>query len=190
MIQRAYDALERQEFLEEFVPVPEALKIVAGSVGDQDEQRKLEEDTKRNLETYGYGNWYDFCVGEWGTKWDVGEQGASDIHPDGTTLHTYFDSAWSPPVEAYAKLVDMGFGVSAMYYESGMGFAGVWEDGSDDFYEIGGMSSEEIKDNLPQEIDDAFSISENVAEWEAENADTEELTEWLKDGIEAKQADE
>jgi hypothetical protein len=111
MIQRAYDALERGEFLQEFIPVPEALKIVAGFVGDPVEQAKLEADTKRNREELGYDNWYDYCVSEWGTKWDVGESGASDIHPDGKMLHTYFDSAWSPPVYAYEKLVELGFGV-------------------------------------------------------------------------------
>ena len=73
MIKRAFDALERGEFLSEFIPVPESLKIVAGSVGDPGEQKKLEEDTARNLEVHGYGNWYDYCVGEWGTKWESGE---------------------------------------------------------------------------------------------------------------------
>ena len=38
MIQRAFDALERGEFLQEFCPVPEDLKIVAGRLGDGDEQ--------------------------------------------------------------------------------------------------------------------------------------------------------
>ena len=125
MIKRAYDALERGEFLNEFVPVPKDLMIVAGSVGDPVEQAKLEADTQRNLEVYGYGNWYDYCVGEWGTKWDVGDQGCSDIHPEGRMLHTSFDSAWAPPTGAYAKLEALGFRVEAMYYESGMCFAGV-----------------------------------------------------------------
>jgi hypothetical protein len=40
MIQRAYDALERGEFLQEFIPVPEQLKIVAGMVSDPDAQKK------------------------------------------------------------------------------------------------------------------------------------------------------
>jgi hypothetical protein len=39
-------------------------------------------------------------------------------------LHTFFDTAWAPPVNAYEKLVEMGFGVEAMYYEGGMGYAG------------------------------------------------------------------
>jgi len=186
MIKRAAEALERGEFLQEFIPVPEQLKIVAGSVGDPVEQAKLEADTKRNQEELGYGNWYDFQVNEWGTKWDVGGDSQTDIHPDGKMLHTYFDSAWSPPVAAYEKLTAMGFTVGAMYYEGGMAYAGVWEDGVDDYYDLGGMNSQQVIDELPVELDEAFGISECMAEYEAENQ--EELTEWLKDGVEAKKA--
>ena len=186
MIKRAADALERGEFLQEFIPVPEQLKIVAGFVGDPVEQAKLEADTKRNVEELGYGNWYDFQVNEWGTKWDVGGDSQTDIHPDGKMLHTYFDSAWSPPVAAYEKLTAMGFTVGAMYYEGGMAYAGVWEDGVDDYYDLGGMNSQQVIDELPVELDEAFGISECMAEYEAENQ--EELTEWLKDGVEAKKA--
>ena len=180
MILRAKEALDRGEFLQEFIPVPECLKIVAGSVGDPVEQAKLEADTKRNLEQLGYGNWYDFCCGEWGTKWDVGGDGQSDIHPDGKTLFTSFDSAWSPPVNAYYKLEEMGFTVNAMYYEGGMGYAGEFTDGCDQEICLEGMSADEIEQNHP-ELDEAFGISESIREYEAENE--EELTAWIKDGV-------
>jgi hypothetical protein len=182
MIKRAAEALERGEFLAEFIPVPEQLQIVAGSVGDGEEQRKLEAQTKRNVEELGYGNWYDYCVGEWGTKWDVGADGTTDVHPDGKMLHTYFDSAWSPPIQAYEKLTAMGFTVGAMYYEPGMAYCGIWEDGNDEYYNLEGMGSQQVIDELPVELDEAFGISECIAEYEAE--EEEELTEWIKDGVE------
>jgi hypothetical protein len=185
MVVRAKDALERGEFLQEFIPVPEALKIVAGSVGDPVEQAKLEADTKRNIEKYGYGNWYDFCTNEWGTKWDVGGDGQEvDITEDGTMLTTYFDSAWAPPTNAYEKLQDMGFGIEAMYYEPGMGFAGKWDHGSDDYYEFGSMSSTQAEEEIPSDVDEAFGITESIREYEAEHQ--EELTQWVKEGIEAR----
>ena len=180
MIKRAFDALERGELLQEFIPVPEDLKITAGFLGDSEEQKKLEEATARNKEVHGYGNWYDFCVGEWGTKWDIGEQGCSDIHPDGKMLHTNFDSAWSPPLSAYEKLMDLGFGVNAMYYEGGMCYAGIWADGNDEYYDMSGMDSVQAESDLPSELDEAFCISESMAEYEAENE--EELTAWIKEG--------
>jgi hypothetical protein len=178
MIQRAYDALERGEFLSEFIPVPEQLKIVAGMVSDEAEQAKLEADTKRNVEELGYGNWYDYCVGEWGTKWDVGQQGCQDIHPEGRMLHTSFDSAWSPPVNAYEKLMDMGFGVEAMYYEGGMAYAGTWTDGCDDYVDLSGMSADDIEQNYA-DLDECFGISECMREYEEPE---EELTAWVREG--------
>ena len=181
MILRAKEALDRGEFLQEFIPVPEDLKIVAGSVGDGDEQKELERKTAENREKYGYGNWYDFCVGEWGTKWDVGGDGQTDVHPDGRMLHTTFDSAWSPPVNAYDKLVELGFGVEAMYYEGGMGYAGAYSDGADEELNLDGMGADEIEQNYP-ELDECFGISESIREYEAENE--EELTAWIKDGKE------
>jgi len=183
MIQRAYDALERGEFLNEFIPVPEDLKITSGYLGSGDEQKELERKTAENLEKYGYGNWYDFCCGEWGTKWDVGGDGQSDIHPDGKMLHTSFDSAWSPPVNAYVKLEELGFGVNAMYYEGGMAYAGAYGDGNDEEINLEGMSADDVENHYP-EIDEAFGISESMREYEAENE--EELTAWIKDGAEKK----
>jgi len=181
MIQRAFDALERGEFLNEFIPVPEDLKITSGYLGDGDAQKELERQTKANVEKYGYGNWYDFSIGEWGTKWDVGGDGLSDIHPDGKMLHTSFDSAWSPPVNAYYKLEELGFTVNAMYYEGGMCYAGEFSDGCDQEINLEGMSADDIEQEHP-ELDECFGISESIREYEAENE--EELTAWIKDGIE------
>jgi hypothetical protein len=184
MITRAKEALDRGEFLAEFIPVPEDLKIVAGCVGDPVEQAELERKTAENVEKYGYGNWYDYCVGEWGTKWDVGEDGCSDIDPTGKVLHTYFDSAWAPPINAYEKLKDLGFTVGAFYYEPGMAFCGHWDDGDDNYYNLEGMNSTRAAEELPADLDEAFSISEQMAEWEAENE--EELTQWIKEGVEER----
>jgi hypothetical protein len=169
MLERVRSAFNEGKLLNEFLPVPQELQIVAGRVGgDEDpEQIKLEEAQANNIKKYGYKDWYDWCVNEWGTKWDVGGDGyePQDI-PGGLML--VFDSAWSPPIGAYEKLTEMGFSIRAMYYEPGMAFAGIWEDGDDDFYEYGGMNSDQIAEELPEILDEEFGISESVAEWEAE----------------------
>jgi hypothetical protein len=54
-----------------------------------------------------------------------------------------------------------------------MAFAGIFDENGDDYYEYGGMSSTEIIDTLPAELDEAFCISEQVAEYEAEEAQDE-----------------
>jgi hypothetical protein len=170
MLERARAAFNEGKLLNEFIPVPEDLHIVAGSVGAKGspEQTELELKEEANRLKHGYSTWYDFCVNEWGTKWDIGADGqpAQDI-PGGLMLS--FDSAWAPPIEAYNKLLDQGFRVRAMYYEPGMAFAGIYEDGSDDYYEYGDMKADEIADTLPAELDEAFCISESVAEWEEDN---------------------
>jgi len=173
MLERAKDALNRGEFLNEFIPVPKDLQIVAGCVGDPDEQKKLEEDTARNLEVHGYGNWYDFCVNEWGTKWDVGGDGMTCEIEDGR-ISTSFDSAWAPPCAAMDKLMDLGFSVRLYYYESGMCFAGIYDENGDDFYDLSNMDSNAVAEELPSVLDEMFCISEGMAEWEAENAEEEE----------------
>ena len=175
MLVRARDALNRGEFLNEFIPVPEELKIVAGRVGDDTnpEQIALEAAEKSNLEKFGHKTWYDFCVNEWGTKWDVGGDGMTCEIENGR-ISTSFDSAWGPPIQAYEKLLDLGFRVRAYYYEGGMCFAGVWEDGDDDYYDLSGMDSEAVKEQLPTVLDEMFCISEYMAEWEEEENREEE----------------
>jgi hypothetical protein len=174
MIERARNAFNEGALLNEFIPIPASLQIVSGRCGadDSPEQIALEAAQKNNIEVHGYKDWYDWCVNEWGTKWDVGADGnpAQDI-PGGLMLG--FDSAWSPPIQAYGKLEDLGFRIRAMYYESGMAYAGVWDSGEDDYYELGGMNSAEIAAELPSELDEAFGISESVAEWEEENQEAE-----------------
>jgi len=182
MLERVRSAFNGEGLLQEFIPVPKELSdTVSGSFGDTDEQAKLLEKTKANIEKYGYGNWYDFCVNEWGTKWEIGADGnpAQDI-PGGLMLG--FDSAWSPPIAAYEKLMNMGFRIRAMYCESGMAFAGIWDNGDDDYYEYGDLSSVEIAETLPVELDEAFGISESAAEWEAENEEDDENIDIDLDG--------
>jgi len=96
-----------------------------------------------------------------------------------------FDSAWAPPTTAYEKLTEQGFRIRAMYYEPGMAFAGVWDNGDDDYYEYGSMDSKEIAETLPVELDEAFGISESAAEYEAENAEEENIDIDLDGGVSA-----
>lgn len=172
-IKRVEAAIAGQGLLNEFVPVPEALK-----------NSPTPEEVEQNMATYGYGDWYDFCNGEWGTKWDVD---AEVIMATETTIDICFDSAWGPPIGWYERMMDLGFEVDAYYYEPGMGFCGHWSYGHDDYYEIG-ATSVETQANVPSDIDDMFSISESQWEYEQENRD--ELQAWIEDAVEAKATDD
>ena len=173
MLERARVAFKDGRLLDEFVPVPKSLHIVAGRVGDDTDplQIDLEAQEKANLEAHGYSTWYDSCVNEWGTKWDIGAEGY-EVEIENGRLTLSFDSAWSPPLAAYEKLIELGFEVRAYYYESGMCYAGIWEDGCDDYYDISDCSDAQIvEDLLPTVLDEMFCISEGMREWEEENAE-------------------
>jgi hypothetical protein len=51
-----------------------------------------------------------------------------------------------------------------------MNFAGIWEDGIDDFYELE-SGSEAVREQIPEILDEMFCISENMEQWEEENID-------------------
>lgn len=61
-----------------------------------------------------------------------------------------------------------------MYYECGMCFAGVWDNGDDDYYEFGSMSSTEARNELPVELDEAYGITEYLEECEAQEETDED----------------
>ena len=166
-VARARQAFNQDELLNEFIPVPKDLKeTISGYMGNDEEQKQLEIQQAYNIKNYGYANWYDYCVNEWGTKWDVGANGQPAQDIDGG-LMLNFESAWAPPIAAYEKLVSMGFEVEANYYESGMGFVGEWIDGEDIYYQIEG-NSEWVRENIPEHLDDADGISEGMEQWEEE----------------------
>ena len=95
---------------------------------------------------------HDFQVRNWGTKWDVIDATAELHNDDGElTISASFQTAWSPPLEVYKKLMDDGFELRAMYFEGGMCFAGIMSNEEDSYYE-------DNLDNIPDEIKDEFGI--------------------------------
>lgn len=180
------DAINEGKFCNFAIPVPESLHITAGREGSDDDpkQIELERRSAENIEKHGYANWYDFCVNRWGTKWDVEPPDTVD---KGDSISFSFDSAWAPPLGVYEELVDQGFDVKAYYWECGMCFCGVWNNGDDDYFDYTNMSSKEVRDQIDEELDYVFGISDNIEEWEEENKD--EVQEWYEDGVEKRGLD-
>lgn len=172
MISRAVKAAQKDTLLNEFVPCPAELSdTVEGSFSDPKEQAEHAAKREHNRKTYGYSSWYDFAIGEWGTKWDISN--GSDTYKikkvdDGYSVTLGFDTAWSPPVDFYRKLETLGFSIDAMFYEPGAAYCGTYYNGDEETYEFSNMTSEEVQEQLPKELDDAFGISEQIAEYEAE----------------------
>ncbi len=173
MIRRAKTAFTDGRMLDEFIPCPQALRdTVAGSFSDPIQKRALARKEKANLKKYGHKNWYDFCAEEWGTKWDIGGADETQFSPleetPDSVMEASFQSAWAPPVAAYEKLQAMGFSIKAFYYEPGMCFCGMWVDGEDDLYELGDMTSAQVKSILPAELDEMMGVSESMENYENE----------------------
>jgi len=167
MIARAAKALKEDRFFSEFAPCPQDLvDTVSGFHGkDTPEQVALERQQKENIAKHGFSDWYSWSNANWGTKWEACEPFLSGH--DKNFMSASFDTAWSPPIPFYEKLQDLGFVVKGYYYESGMGYCGLWNDGDDDYYDIQG-NSEWVMENIPSDIDFQFCISECMAEWEEE----------------------
>jgi hypothetical protein len=131
-LERAKTAGESAGIFNLIKPVPEALLITAGSFGDTVEQAALKKAEQENLKTYGYKHWYDYCIAEWGTKWDMNNQYEDEPYTiEGNKVTMVFDTAWSPPMEIYYALEEMGFEVEATYVEQGVGYIGYYANGED-----------------------------------------------------------
>jgi hypothetical protein len=119
-----------------------------------------------NLEEYENIDWR---LQSWGTKWEVNTQdlcvedngdGTSDIYGD-------FDSAWSPPLEAYIAFnqADNGCEVEGWYSEFGGDYCGLYNSREGDVY----CDSVSAELALPEaERSEAFKRIEcdiNLYEW-------------------------
>jgi len=117
--------------------------------------------------------WYHWRIENWGTKWVVNgsDDGVVDLKENEITL--YFDTAWSPPLEFYIALEQLGFTVEGYYYEPGMNFVGKWDENGDDCYEIP-ETVEAIEMYIPSDIEQCFNLIENLIQWQEENQDGNE----------------
>lgn len=165
MIDRVVAAFTASRLMEEFIPVPLALKnTTEGHHADKDAQDLADILNEVNSEIYGYQSWYDFCVNEWGTKWDVGGDDLDRV--DQNTVMLTFDSAWAPPVAAYNKMCEQGFEIEATYWEPGMAFVGRYVNGDDEYFEYGDQTADTVRQFIGEDLDDAYGISDTMSEWE------------------------
>jgi hypothetical protein len=162
-------------------PYPPELDITAGREGPDDspEQKALVAAEESNLEKYGYKNWYDWCVNNWGTKWNAGgDNDAMQVDYDedqdnqGIALFQ-FDTAWAPPLGVLEKLMETHpeLSIECRYHEPGVGFFGVWTDGVDRCYETeqfpkstDAFWTQHADGRL---LDETFGMVESMQEYEA-----------------------
>lgn len=105
---------------------------------------------------------YTLAVENWGTKWDVSQTEVIDQFEN--SISVSFESAWSPPIAFYDRMVEMGFEVHATYFEPGMGYVGKYIDGEDEEYEI----DPEDLSNIPEELNEVWGVTEMYEDWDAD----------------------
>jgi len=117
------------------------------------------------------GTWWDWRVVNWGTKWDISADDLSfDSISDVGCISGFFDSAWSPPVEAliFYGSQNPDVSISLKYHESGMGFVGQLEfyKGqlfTNNYYEYGQCRTpEEVVQLIGADLDELFGITYGV----------------------------
>jgi len=163
-------AQKQQGLLAALVPQPE--DMFHGNLGEAERAECVEK---------GIPNWYDWNVSNWGTKWDVGLEGLEyTVLEDGSAeISGWFDSAWSPPIEALNTFSEANedLSVECFYLETGMCFVGCWDsDGGDDYYEYDACNSNNVRDVIPDYLVSEFDLENMLAEYEEEE-DEEDLTD-------------
>lgn len=119
-----------------------------------------------NEPTIREDSWYDWRVQNWGTKWDIDVTGEEIQHNDDGSFSISFDSAWSPPIGVFKELIEMGFKVSAEWYESGMCFGGVLtNDGHHEFNIPDGKTATEIFNKIKKQCKEDKAFDAWVEDW-------------------------
>ena len=151
---------------------------------DSLEQELQKEDAQvfQHLRPNPTGEWdYNWSVENWGTKWDITVQDWERENDNSIVMH--FDTAWSPPTTLYEFLSEEGWSINAMYHEPGMGFAGKFEDGDDEYYEFDWTDRQSIED-LPDYILDFTNALEDLERYEEEQYEESiadlERTDWYE----------
>jgi hypothetical protein len=148
-------------------PLPDELRGTPADFMSLDDPRLSDEERAKRqalVEKYGYDNWYDWCVRNWGTKWDV------DMHEENPevkvncTTGLSFDSAWSPPLELYASLPLDQFIVKAHYWEPGMAYIGSWSSARGEYEYVEYADGESSIKDAP-DAEEAFDATETIESW-------------------------
>jgi len=169
-----WDETQKTGLLQAMKPMPKELENTTSPAPQEGEPQPLVD---------GFDNWYDWRISNWGTKWDVDTEGLEYTdNGDGTAVISgYFESAWSPPIDAYQTFCDDmdNCSLDAYYDEGGMDFAGHWYDGVDDFcdnvseYARNVIKNGDSGSDLYDHLDDYLELTEQRREYIEEELNEE-----------------
>lgn len=99
-------------------------------------------------------NWYDWSIGNWGTKWDACEP---HINNNKKYFSVTFESAWSPPIAWLENIVHMfpKLYFTLEYEEPGMCFAGILK-----------IQHDKVWDNQSWQVESASECCHAEIDWD------------------------
>lgn len=109
----------RPGLLNTFVPTPLDLMYRPGIANGTDSSKR------QMIAQHGALDWYGWRIKNWGTKWDVMEDGVG-FEEDGVCLLSSFESAWAPPIAGILAISELFPDVQfdLRYEEPGCDFEG------------------------------------------------------------------
>jgi len=133
-------------------------------------------------------NWYNWRYDHWGTKWEIDAEGLDydeDEESGMATISGRFQSAWSPPIQAYDTFLAQNEDceITAHYRQEGYDFAGIHDNGDDKYifgvYEdmmdvLSGIKNFDETEPLFQEIALKLALFDGCCE----NYDIDDINEY------------
>jgi hypothetical protein len=105
------------------------VNTVSGWYAEGDPEREAHaKKQEENIVMYGYKDWYDWNIANWGTKWSESYVTMSGENFGDTGQISYsFESPWNPPEIGYRKISEMFPRLTFIHYwdEPGMCFCGI-----------------------------------------------------------------
>ena len=126
-------------------------------------------------------NWYDWCVTNWGTKWDVTNVFVQDdTEEDAVTFA--FDTAWGPPVEAFRHWAEQDGRVTyrLSFIEEGLMFVG-WDSYDGEYFDTDIVNHEDDAERYWEIAAEEFGMEREE--------EPEPLTDWYEQGVREKGLD-
>ena len=78
-------------------------------------------------------DWYEWSLENWGTKWEVNIE---HVKENENGIEVVFESAWSPPINFYNKMAELGFDIKAAYLEIDMLLVGEFINGEHKHFKL------------------------------------------------------
>jgi len=125
-VKRLVEFVGKEFDFQKVLPMPEELEDTTSPIRTKGENVNMTpERQKELLDKYGFDNWYDWRISNWGTKWNLQPQDVEVLVED-DFCEFKFLTAWSPPVGICEKLRELfpDLTISWFYDEPSMESAG------------------------------------------------------------------